>query len=411
MLAPLRLAAFGGENYKAFQGPFEFEVAPLNVVFGRNGAGKTALLRLPLAITAALAGGEAAGLPLRVRNVALGNSLLSFVHGGVIDRYRLSARFEQGDRRFELEAVVHRDPKTTYRLPGQSLERWALRDESGELVQFESSSEGYRSLSGHTDVPVTFEGLVPTLADGTALPMFAPLRSIARVLYLGAARGVPGEDFVPEQPNVPLDVESDGAATRRVLGYLSGRRWTRPILGRVVDAVRDCLGIDLRVEEFAQGAISGTILQAKPCRRSTWLPISELGTGLAHALPLLVQYAIAAEQTEPTLVLCEEPEAHTHPEVHARLADFIARSVCAGGASSIVETHSETFVLRLRRRVAEGVLRPDQVAFYWIDDESEPTTVRRLQLDERGHVEDWPEGWFDAPLHEVREMQRALGGR
>ncbi len=411
MPAPVRLLAFGGENYKPFERHFEFEVARLNVVFGRNGSGKSALLRLPLALASALSGSDSPGLPLRVRGLALGNSLLSFVHGGVIGRYQLTARFERDGRFFELEALIRHDPKSSFRLPGQWIDRWVLRDESTELANFVwTPDEGrYRSVGDQHETPVTFKGLVPIHANGSTLPIFAALRPIPRVVHLGAARGVPGEDFVPEQPSITPDVESDGGATRVVLGYLRGQ--AQPTLERVVKWVRECFDVDLRVEELAQGAISGTILRAKPSRRSALLPIAELGTGLGHALPLLVQYALAADQSEAAVVLCEEPEAHTHPEVHARLADIITEAVLAGQASSIVETHSETFVLRLRRRVAEGRLRPDQVAFYWLDDEDELTTLRRLQLDERGHVEDWPEGWFDAPLHEVREIQRALGAQ
>ncbi len=407
----LRLERIRGANYKAFQRSFELELAPLTVIFGRNGSGKTALLRLPLVLASALTGGDSPGLPLSVRGLRLGDSLASLVHGGVVDRYELAVDFCHGAR-YHLDVVVGHDTTTTKRLPGQWVDRWTLRDDSGGITDFSWNSRGRHYLHESTtslDDPATFRGFVPVMADGTTHPIATWLRfpHAPRVVSLGAARGVPGEPFAPEQPNVGLDVESDGAATRRVLGALRTPA-RQAILDRIVTTLRDCFDVDLRVEEVAQGPVQGTIVLAKPCRRSTWLPLSELGTGLVHALPLLVQYAIAANGEDgPSLILCEEPEAHSHPTVHARLADSIAEAVLSGNCSTVVETHSETFVLRLRRRIAEGQLRPDQVAFYWVDDEQGTTELRRLDLDEHGDIADWPEGWFDAALHEVQAIRRA----
>jgi Protein of unknown function (DUF3696)/AAA ATPase domain len=414
MRSPLKLAKVRGANYKAFEGSFELELAPVTLVFGRNGSGKTALIRLPLAIAESLGGPEAPGLPLQVRDMVLGHSLASFVHGGTADRYELGVELQGDGRVLTLDVTIRHDPKTQIRLPGQWIDRWSLHDDSGDLSTFAWSNADKRyRVDGSTalEPPTRFRGLLPVLADDTPHPAARELGLAPRVVHLGAARGVPGEDFAPEQPNVALDVGSDGASTRRVLGAL--RFHPRPeILQAVIDNVRECFDVDLRVEEVAQGAIAGTVLSAKPCGRSTWRPIAELGTGLAHALPLLVQYAVAAhpDQGAPSpLILCEEPEAHAHPQIQARLADVVWKSVRTGRDATLLETHSETFVLRIRRRIAEGLLKPEDVALYWVDDERPTTEVRRLHIDERGHIEDWPDGWFDTALHEVRAIHRALG--
>lgn len=414
MPAPLMLKSIRGANYKAFEGAFEVELAPVTVVFGRNGSGKTALVRLPLAIAEALAGTGAPGLPLRVRDMVLGHTLASFVHGGAADRYEIGLSLERAGRVLELDVAVMKDPRTETRLPGQWIERWTLQAGADERCSFVWSRDDKRYRTEHPDggqqPPTHFRGLVPMLGDGARHPAARELGLGLRVLHLGAARGIPGEDFAPEQPNVVLDVESDGAATRRVLGALKSHP-RQEILAQVIEGVRTCFDVDLRVEEVAQGAIAGTVFSAKPCGRSSYHPLTELGTGLAHALPLLVQYAVAAQGNEgsPPLILCEEPEAHAHPQVQARLADEVWRAVMAGGGATVVETHSETFVLRIRRRVAEGHLRPEDVAFYWVDDEGATTEVRRLHIDRSGHIEDWPEGWFDTATHEVRAIHRAMG--
>jgi hypothetical protein len=413
MSTPLTLKAIRGANYKAFEGAFELEIAPVTVVFGRNGSGKTALVRLPLAIAEALFGVGAAGLPLRVRNMVLGNTLASFVHGGAADRYELGLSFERGERTLELDVAVMKDPRTETRLPGQWIERWSLRAKPGQSWSFVWSREDKCYRAEHPEgakAPTHFRGIVPFLSDGSRHSAALELGLEPRVLHLGASRGIPGEDFVPEQPNVVLDVESDGGSTRRVLGALKSHP-RQEILATVVESVRTCFDVDLRVEEVAQGAIQGMVCSAKPCGRSSYQLLAELGTGLAHALPLFVQYAVAAHGDDGSspLILCEEPEAHAHPQVQARIADVVWRSVMSGRCATVIETHSETFVLRIRRRVAEGQLRPEDVAFYWVDDEGATTEVRRLHIDRRGHIEGWPEGWFDTATHEVRAIHRAMG--
>lgn len=411
---PLTLKKLRGANYKAFGGPFELEIAPLTIVFGRNGSGKTALVRLPMAIASALEGTEGPGLPTQVKNLSLGSTLASFVHGGAADRYEIGVSLDTGDKALDLDASLIKDPQTTTRSPGQWVERWSLRNgkDSGTEFRWSRDKKAYTCGSPGDPPPVRFRGLIPVLPDGTRSPAAQELRSGFSVVHLGPSRGIAGEDFVAEQPNVPLDVAPDGRATRRVLCALKFH--PRPeILDTVVNNVRKCFDVELRLEEVAQGPIQGVSTTARPYGRESAQPLGEVGTGLSHALPLLVQYAVAkhdAHEGRP-LILCEEPEAHAHPSVQADLADVILQSVAPGTASTIVETHSETFVLRVRRRIAEGALPPDAVGLYWVDDESDTTQVRRLHIDQQGHVEGWPEGWFDAALHEVQAIHRALGAQ
>jgi len=88
-----------------------------------------------------------------------------------------------------------------------------------------------------------------------------------------------------------------------------------------------------------------------------------------------------------------QPELHLHPGAHGDLADLYIGSVVAGGARFLIETHSDNFVLRVRRRVAEQKLRPEDVALYWVDEDlSASQKVRRIEIDARGEVGSWPHG-------------------
>ena len=72
----------------------------------------------------------------------------------------------------------------------------------------------------------------------------------------------------------------------------------------------------------------------------------------------------------------------------------------------LVETHSESLVLRVRRRVAEG-LSPDQVSIVFVEDLGDRSVVRNVRLDQNGDVDWWPDGVFSEAFVEVKAIRRA----
>lgn len=59
-------------------------------------------------------------------------------------------------------------------------------------------------------------------------------------------------------------------------------------------------------------------------------------------------------EVEPTLIVVEEPETHLHPAAHGDLAErFVDSFIEDSNKRYLIETHSQNFVLRLRRLIAE----------------------------------------------------------
>ena len=69
----------------------------------------------------------------------------------------------------------------------------------------------------------------------------------------------------------------------------------------------------------------------------------------------------------------------------------------------IVETHSESLLLRVRRLVRSGKLQPDEVAVLYVDNTHEDgVSVSRLRLGYQGEFLDpWPTGFFDDSLADI----------
>lgn len=77
--------------------------------------------------------------------------------------------------------------------------------------------------------------------------------------------------------------------------------------------------------------------------------LADVGFGVSQVLPVIVQGLL---MQPGGMYFVQEPEIHLHPDAQAGLADFFIY-LSAQGVRTIIETHSEYLLLRLRRRLAE----------------------------------------------------------
>jgi predicted ATPase len=130
---------------------------------------------------------------------------------------------------------------------------------------------------------------------------------------------------------------------------------------------------------------------------------AQSGRGPQSALPVVtLLLAIATGTRRCPLVVVEEPEAHLHPSVHGDVADLVIS--CSSKSQMIVETHSENFLLRIRRRIAEQAISHEDVALYFVDDSHD---VSKVPLDSFGATEQWPTGIFEGDIEEARAIVEA----
>jgi predicted ATPase len=112
-------------------------------------------------------------------------------------------------------------------------------------------------------------------------------------------------------------------------------------------------------------------------------------------------------------VICvEQPEIHLHPRLQAHLADFFIDTACVshqdvenrwkGSNQWIIETHSEALMVRLQRRMREGVIAPADVSVLYVEPSVEGARVTQLELDERGtFLTEWPDGFFEETFEDL----------
>ncbi len=140
---------------------------------------------------------------------------------------------------------------------------------------------------------------------------------------------------------------------------------------------------------------------------------SDVGFGIGQLLPVLVEGVISRNR----IICVEQPEIHLHPRMQAHLADLFIRTAhigkkrgtaqpgSAGGNQWIVETHSESLMLRLQRRIREGALDKNDVSILYVEpSERQGSVVRSLRLDDDGQfIDEWPRGFFEESYNELFE--------
>ena len=141
-----------------------------------------------------------------------------------------------------------------------------------------------------------------------------------------------------------------------------------------------------------------------------WVDLPDVGFGISQVLPVLVQCFYAPPGS---IVFMEQPEIHLHPMAQSALADVMIDVINSREDGSgrniqlIIETHSEHFLRRLQRRIAEGGVSEETVSAYFANVSKAPATLDALELDEFGNVRNWPENFFGDEMRDIAGQAKA----
>lgn len=359
------------KNYKLFKEKQTLELKPITILIGKNNSGKSAVAKLPVLISNGLN-----GLPLnwvfkigdeKENSVELGTDFKDLVYNRNEKSFVEFGAFNKND----------------------SIEL-ALNKEDGILE--------YKKNHEEIDISNSFKGF---LLDGIQIENLN-----LNIDYLGAIRVEPESDYVfYNEKSKCIGIKGQNAYPILIQNFVDGNL-------ELIKKVSDWYKInfenwELKVIETKsvtetkyELAISNSILNP--------INIKQTGQGIHQALPLIVRSYM--DETEPILIIIEEPETHLHPAAHGNLAQRLVESYLENSNKNyLIETHSQNFVLRLRRLVAEGFLKAQDLGIYYVDfdDEINESKLELIEVDEFGRVKFWPEGIFSETLDETIAIRTA----
>jgi predicted ATPase len=345
-------------NFKGWEDTGPRRVAPLTVLFGSNSSGKTSLLQALLL---------------------------------------LKQTAESSDR----SRVLHtRDERT--------------------LVDLGPPLKRNRGRPWHLPAPVRFYGFPDEVrsyfknAAWLADLALALERQLARIQYVGPLRLTPRRSYVWSGEK-PLHVGTLGElavpallaarAERREIPRGTGTRTRYDPFIEVVAGWLKRLGVidSFRVDPVSKHRKDYEV-RVKRSTTSAEVLITDVGVGVSQVLPVIVHCFYA---DRGSTVIFEHPEIHLHPRVQADLADLLIEAWTRCRVQFIVESHSEHFLRRLQRRIAEQVLRNEDVALYVCTATNGRSEIEALQVDAFGHIRNWPKDFFDDEIGDLAAMTDA----
>lgn len=170
------------------------------------------------------------------------------------------------------------------------------------------------------------------------------------------------------------------------------------------------LGFQIRVDKKTEAVYSIDVASSRSL--DLFHPISSVGFGIAHVLPILQCFALVDSlyADDSCMVYIEQPEAHLHPKLHTDIADMLLRlALRRDKVKLIIETHSDHLLNRVARRMRDEAKRVSRgeswignVKVYYVDKDrtSGISKIQRLPLTERGDFE-LPFDFLEDHVHNI----------
>jgi len=216
-----------------------------------------------------------------------------------------------------------------------------------------------------------------------------------KVNYVSPLRAFPKRYYFLDESNASNTLDSiDGDSLTEILKKHSS-------LVLKINKWFEKFGLSVGVEDVKE-----VIHRLKINQNGLSLDITDVGFGISQVLPIIVQGFLSKNNS---LTIIEQPEIHLHPMMQAELADLfidIANSENNIGKKLIIETHSESLLKRLRRRIAEGKISSDDIAIYFVHGRSKKTMsakIERIEISETGAF-DWPQEFYSTDFEDTKEF-------
>jgi len=448
------------KNFKAWKDTGRTRLAPLTLFFGPNSSGKSSLNQFLLMLK------QTAQSPDRQRVLHPGDRTTAVDLGtyedmtyGHDERKRIEFLLEWTlDKPLKVEDVLHKGKKYAgdslefhaevgpvgengrqglvvwqmgYRLGNpqdNGLQVGMIRKVNGngrkDTYNLESTNYDFVRKTGRAwplASPTRFYGFPEETtayyqnADLVSDLTLALERKLQSIHYLGPLRHYPQRSYtwsgeIPEHVGWRGERTIDAVLSAAAREINLGRRQRRLPFVKLIAHWLKNLGLitSFEVERILERRDYEVLI--RPPGTSERVNITDVGFGISQVLPVLVECFYC--QPGSTLIV-EQPELHLHPAVQSELADLFISAVKSRengkdrNIQLLIESHSEHFLRRLQRRIAEEVISPETVAIYFCENTDQGSVLNNLTVDIFGNITNWPLDFFGDDVKDLAEMTKA----
>ncbi len=401
------------ENYKLFKEEQELELKPLTILIGKNSSGKSAITKLLPLIDNSLKGDI--GLPVSLMNfgVKLGSEFRDIIYGrhevGV-----LSFGIQAEDNRLDIQIASGTRSSDFPKITSWKL---ATNNHEGEY-KYDDRSKNYIDTKNDEEHELLFDGfnlhhdiLIYDILDDEDKIKYTKEEALDKLgfqlntNYIGPYRFIPDRiiELFQSIKNGKLQIDGKAAYPFLIEDTLHNKGQLLNKLNKWYKEIFE--GWTLKVNVDNPPYYELQLVRDTP---DVEVNFSDVGQGMIQSLPLLLS-SFLPNQEKNTINVFEQPELHLHPAVHGDIAERFATSTIELGKRYLIETHSQNFVLRLRRLVAEGKLDKENLVIYYVDfdEEKGESNLKRINVDNKGRVDYWPPNVFSETLDETTAIRTA----
>lgn len=434
-------------NFKSIHELRNFEFLPLNVLAGVNSGGKSSLTQMLLLLKQTLEADTSKGLYLEGPYIKI-PSLTDFVYGknkagniGIaltLDREEIinSQEIEQafpwlGELdMISIEFAFH----TNGIVKCHSLALEIITADTNENITLSIIASGkdkgkYKLNSSNADflgisdenntsfkaVIPSFQGLFPTFIEtgnsDTPILNLTIMKMVKMAInhwfsnlqYIGPTRVSPVPVVSYASANFK-DVGTDGQHTRFILHQKQNEVLEngKTLLSEVKRWICDEMKLATDLSVVRDGTNSYRIRLTD--NRGEKVELYQMGFGVSQVLPIIVQALLAPRGG---MLIVDAPEVHMHPAVQGILLDFFVE-MSRNGRSVLIETHSDHMVIRLRRRLAEHAISPENVNLCYVTNGDKGSEFRTIAIDTSGNIRSsLPTGFLDVMDEDFRSIVQA----
>ncbi|MFZ1456250.1 MAG: AAA family ATPase [Saprospiraceae bacterium] len=324
-------------NYKIFKEKQSLKLKPITVLLGKNNSGKSAVAKLPLMI-----GNLLYGEPINWR-IKVGSDSKNSVE--------LGSGFK--------DLIYNRNSAGALNI---------ILDSENYSVNFSCNQEdGFLDLAIN-DIDIKLDGDIDSIKLPIGDAVILELKFSHD--YIGAIRVSPESDYQNSAEKFnKIGINGQNAYPILIQDFENGQK----LLNKVSSWYsKKFEGWGINIKKIDSSEIKYEIVLENGLSS---INIRQTGQGIHQVLPLIVRSYM--NEVEPTLIVVEEPETHLHPAAHGDLAErFVDSFIEDSNKRYLIETHSQNFVLRLRRLIAEKKIKPFDIALYYIDYNAKSRTAK-----------------------------------